>query len=397
MAEPHASPLRALAGRLRDEQARLTEVWMQAVTADAGLTRADRSSWELLDHLPEILDELCGALEEQDLDAVEPNIEHNARQHGKVRWRQGYRIDELARELEVFRQVLAGAVTDFAESHSFFTRRDEQRARHLIDEGCSLVTVTSIREFVAGLDRRIDEYVGELTHKQDLISELYESRIQITHSVAHDLRNFLNAFTIGLELIARAPSKTDAGLALATRQAADMKKLLDEMAEYSVVLGDRNPVKVEYVDLDELFDELIAASQPAIEAKGLRLSAFLDPELRSVLSNRLKLKQIALNLLSNATKYTMTGGIDLSMAPCGESRWYLRVADSGIGIAAPDKERVFDEFERAAGDKIPGTGLGLAIVRELCRTLEGEILFESREGRGTIFEIRFPLELRPTR
>jgi signal transduction histidine kinase len=404
MTEPHVSPLRSLARWLRQGQAGLTEAWMQAVAADAGLARADRLGWELPDHLPDILDEICRALEAQDLGPVEPTIERDARQHGKLRWRQGYRIDELVRELEVFRQVLAGAVTDFAESHSFFTRHQETRARHLIDEAFSLVTVASIREVVAGRDRRIDEYVGhiehanhELTQKQQLISDLYESRMQITRSVAHDLRNFLNAFTISLQLIARAPSKADAGLALATRQAADMKQLLDEMAEYSVVLGDCSPVKVEEVDLGELFDELIAAAQPGIEAKGLRLTTFLDPALKPVFSNRLKLKQVALNLLSNATKYTMTGGIDLSMAPCGDSRWYLRVADSGIGIASPDRERVFDEFERAAGDEIPGTGLGLAIVRELCRTLDGEILFESREGRGTIFEIRFPVELPQTR
>jgi signal transduction histidine kinase len=71
----------------------------------------------------------------------------------------------------------------------------------------------------------------------------------------------------------------------------------------------------------------------------------------------------------------------------------MRVADTGIGIAAADADRVFDEFERAAGDEIPGTGLGLAIVKEVCRLLQGQIRFESHEGRGTTFEIRFPLEL----
>jgi signal transduction histidine kinase len=112
-----------------------------------------------------------------------------------------------------------------------------------------------------------------------------------------------------------------------------------------------------------------------------------------VTSNRLKVKQVALNLLSNATKYTATGEIELAMGGAGEGHWSIRVSDTGIGIAPSDADRVFDEFERAAGDDIPGTGLGLAIVKELCRVLHGQVHFESREGSGTTFEIRFPLEL----
>jgi signal transduction histidine kinase len=111
-----------------------------------------------------------------------------------------------------------------------------------------------------------------------------------------------------------------------------------------------------------------------------------------VTSNRLKVKQVALNLLSNATKYTDAGEIELAISSAGDDEWSMRVSDTGTGIAASDAERVFDEFERAAGDDIPGTGLGLAIVKELCRVLHGQIRFESREGSGTTFEIRFPRE-----
>jgi signal transduction histidine kinase len=103
------------------------------------------------------------------------------------------------------------------------------------------------------------------------------------------------------------------------------------------------------------------------------------------------LKQIAVNLLSNATKYTKSGQIELQFALADPEHWSIRVADTGVGIAPSDADRVFHEFERAAGEDIPGTGLGLAIVRELCRVLNGQIDFTSREGVGTTFEIRFPL------
>ncbi|RKF35679.1 sensor histidine kinase [Paraburkholderia fungorum] len=402
MTDSRVAPLRGFAGLLRQQRTSLTEKWMHAVAADADLVEADKLTYEqLADHLPEILGGICTALEAQDLEPVERAIEHDARMHARVRWRQGYRIDELVHELELFRQVLADAVEAFAESDDAFTRRHEGRARRLIDEALAFVTVASIREVVTERDRKIDEYTGsleranhELTLKQRLVSDLYESRMQITRSVVHDLRNFLNAFSVALQLISRAPSKADAGIALATRQAADMKQLVDDMVEYSVVLGDNAPLAVEQFGLHELFEELVAACRPGIEAKGLRLSAYCDAGEITVLSNRLKVKQVALNLLSNATKYTKAGEIQMAMGNSAEGSWYLRVTDSGVGIAVPDQRRVFEEFQRVAGDDIPGVGLGLAIVRELCRALEGRIHFESREGHGTTFEIRFPVETR---
>jgi len=399
MPEIQAGPLRAFAAMVRQEQVALTERWMKAVFGDTDLNESDKLTYEqLADHLPNILDEICVAMENDDLDQVEPAIERNARMHGKMRWRQGYRIDELVRELELFRQVLSGARANFAETHVQFTRRNEERAQHYIDEALSFVTLTSIREVVTERDRKIDEYTGrleranhELELKQRLVGELHESRMQITRSVVHDLRNFLNVFTMALQLVARAPSKTEAALALANRQAADMKVLVDEMVEYSVVLRDEDTIETEPFVLRELFDELAASCRPSIEAKGLTLATSFDDTLTTVTSNRLKLKQVALNLLTNAAKYTREGRIELAMAADGEGYWKLRVVYTGVGIGPQDKERVFNEFERAAGGDVPGAGLGLAIVRELCRVLGGTIHFESREGHGTTFEIRFPV------
>jgi signal transduction histidine kinase len=401
MPDTQFRPLRAFAGSLRLEQVSLTERWMRAVFHDIVLSDADRLTYEQLsDHIPAILEEICSALEDQDLDQVEPAIESNARKHGKLRWRQGYRIDELVRELDLFRQMLAGQIVQFSESRPFFTRRHEERARHFIDEAVSFVTLTSIREVLTERDRKIDEYTGqleranhELTLKQKLVGDLYESRMQITRSVVHDLRNFLNVFSMALQLMSRAPAKVEAALALANRQAVDMKALVDELVEYSVVLGDSHQPAVERFELRGLFDELVASCSPAIEAKGLRLSPSFDDALSTIVSNRLKLKQVALNLLTNAAKYTKVGQVELAMTADGDHQWRLRVSDTGVGIGASDRERVFKEFERATEDDIPGAGLGLAIVRELTRVLGGQIRFDSNEGEGTSFEITFPVGL----
>jgi signal transduction histidine kinase len=401
MAVKPSPPLRLFADYLREERVNLTERWMKAVFNDADLTESDRLTYEQLsDHVPAILEEMCSALEVQDLDPVEPSIERNAKLHGRLRWKQGYRIDELVRELDLLRQTLLGAMVGYAERQPAFTRRHEERAQHFIDEAISFVTLTSIREVMTERDRKIDEYTGrleranhELLMKQKLVGELYESRMQLTRSVVHDLRNFLNVFSMALQMIARAPAKTDTALALANRQVADMKTLVDELVEYSIVLGDTNPFATEAIDLRALFDELVASCAPTVEAKGLRLVQRFDPQLGTIRSNRLKLKQVALNLLSNAAKYTKAGEVELDMRVCGDMQWCLRVSDTGVGIGEADQERVFKEFERANHDDVPGVGLGLAIVRELCRTLHGELRFASHEGKGTTFEIIFPLRL----
>ncbi|MBC8749185.1 signal transduction histidine kinase [Paraburkholderia sp. WC7.3g] len=401
MTDRRVGPLRNFSDFIRGERDRLTRQWMQAVSIDASLAEPDQLTYQqLADHLPEILEVLCVALDAEDLGRVETSIERDGKKHGNVRWRQGYRIEELVRELDLFQKVLTEALEQFVERDSTCTRRHESRARRLIAETFSMVTYASIKEVVAERDRTIDEYTErleranhELTLKQRLVGDLYESRMQITRCVAHDLRNFLNAFSIALQLIERAPSQADTALALANRQAADMKQLVDQMVEYSVMLGDSAPLALEDVDLRELFDELVASTRPSIDAKGLALRSSFDAALPVVTSNRLKLKQISLNLLSNAIKYTKSGQVEFRFATRGAEHWIIRVSDTGVGIAPTDAERVFDEFERAAGEEIPGTGLGLAIVKELCRVLEGQIEFASREGVGTTFEIRFPLRV----
>jgi signal transduction histidine kinase len=403
MTDVRTAPLHRFADFLRRERTRLTERWLKAVFGDAGVVEADNLTYEqLADHLPKILDELCEALDAEALERAEPAIEGEARQHGVVRWRQGYRIEEVVRELDLFHETLASALEAFANTDSTFTRRHERRARRLIAEALSFVALTSIREAVGERDRKLDEYTrklervnDELTRKQRLVNELYESRMHITRSVVHDLRSFLNAFSVVLQLIERAPAKAEAALKLANRQAADMKQLVDQMLAYSVILGDDTPLTVEQFNLRELFDELVATSRPAIEEKGLRLRTHFDAMLSlvTVTSNRLKVKEIAVNLLSNATKYTTSGEVELAFATPEPLHWSVRVSDTGAGIALSDADRVFDEFERAAGEDVPGTGLGLAIVKELCRVLHGKIRFVSSKGYGTTFEIQFPIAL----
>ncbi len=147
MTEPPPSPLRKFADFVREQRARLTAQWMKAVFGDVDLFEADKLTYQqLADHLPEILEGLCLALDVEDLERVEPAIESDARKHGMVRWRQGYRIEELVRELDLFHQVLADALEEFAEPGQHFHapprrpgaapgRRNTQHGHAHVDQG----------------------------------------------------------------------------------------------------------------------------------------------------------------------------------------------------------------------------------------------------------------------
>jgi signal transduction histidine kinase len=112
-----------------------------------------------------------------------------------------------------------------------------------------------------------------------------------------------------------------------------------------------------------------------------------------VRTDRNKLTQVVSNLLSNAVKFTATGEVTVSAGPVDESRWFLEVKDTGIGISREAISFIFDEF-RQVDDRLArsysGVGLGLAITRKIVELLEGEIAVESRPDEGSRFRIVWP-------
>ena len=131
---------------------------------------------------------------------------------------------------------------------------------------------------------------------------------------------------------------------------------------------------------------------PQIRAKGLRFSYASDPGL-SVYANREKLRQILLNLVSNAVKFTPEGGHISVDCECTDDTVRIRVRDNGVGIPAERLKVIFDPFVqvgRSLSTEHGGTGLGLAISRDLARLLGGDLRFESVVGRGTTFVLTLP-------
>lgn len=149
MTDTYVRPLQRLAETLRDQREVLTNRWIKSELRDTGIGHCDALTYEqLADHIPVILDQICYLLESEHLNDVEVAIERDATEHGHWRWKQGYRLDELIRELDLFRRVLSAAIATFAEVNHDFTRSHESHARDLVDDAVNLVMLTSVRQLV---------------------------------------------------------------------------------------------------------------------------------------------------------------------------------------------------------------------------------------------------------
>ncbi|MCY1508897.1 Sensor histidine kinase RcsC [compost metagenome] len=173
--------------------------------------------------------------------------------------------------------------------------------------------------------------------------------------------------------------------------------LIDEILDLSKIEAGKMQLEIEEVGIADVMSDLQQLFSPIAKDKNLEFKITLEKNLPSaLLTDKLRLEQILKNLLSNAFKFTSTGGVilDLSSVP-QEDVLLFRVTDTGIGIAADKLSLVFQAFQQADGStrrKFGGTGLGLSISRELSRLLGGTITLNSEEGVGSTFTLRIPFE-----
>jgi signal transduction histidine kinase len=144
-----------------------------------------------------------------------------------------------------------------------------------------------------------------------------------------------------------------------------------------------------------LIDEVIGTARQLAEQNNNRLVVEAQDDLGTLTVDPTRLRQILLNLLSNACKFTKQGDVTLRARKVADGRHWieLAVADSGIGIPAEQLAKLFQEFSQAEASTAKhygGTGLGLAITRKLARMMGGDVTVASEEGKGSVFTVRLP-------
>ncbi len=212
---------------------------------------------------------------------------------------------------------------------------------------------------------------------------------------SHEIRTPLNGILGYCELLMREEGSrlTPHGrrdLSVVKANAKTLLALINDILDLSKIEAGHVDVVRQSTELRPIVDECIATVRESLQSKEVEVHANLPLDVLTIETDPLKLRQILLNLLSNAAKFTDTGEIVVEAQRDGDAL-VLSVEDTGSGIPADQLPFVFEKFRQVDGSstrKVGGTGLGLAIVHELCRVLGGSVTASSVLGRGSVFRVR---------
>jgi signal transduction histidine kinase len=223
--------------------------------------------------------------------------------------------------------------------------------------------------------------------------------------MSHELRTPLTAIIGYSELLEEELGEQN----VAEPYVGDMQKiqlaakhllgLINNMLDLSKIEAGKMELYLEEFELGEVLEEVITQTKPLIEKNANGFTLHVDGALGTVRLDRVKVRQVLLNLMSNAAKFTSGGEVALTALrqPSDEGEVLtLQVSDSGIGMSPSQIKRIFQEFAQgsaATTRRYGGTGLGLAISRNFCDLMRGSIEVESALGRGTTFTVRLPARL----
>jgi len=223
-----------------------------------------------------------------------------------------------------------------------------------------------------------------------------QSKMRFLANMSHELRTPFNGILGNLEVLGNSTLDAEQRRlqVMATDSATSLLQIIDDILDLSRIEKGRLPIEPIEVDLAELAGSLIELLARSSESRGLKLEITGDADFpRYVHTDPLRLRQILLNLIGNAIKFTHEGAVTLSM--CRQSdRLEFAVSDTGVGIEPERLDAIFEAFEQAAGGtarQFGGTGLGLGISRRLARLLNGDIAVESEVGNGSVFRLSLPL------
>ncbi len=250
---------------------------------------------------------------------------------------------------------------------------------------------------------QLGQLVDRLADARDAAMEATVAKSRFLANMSHELRTPLNAI-IGITEMVMEDAE-DSGdrtlrepLERIARAGKHLLQLINDVLDLSKIEAGKLEVHYEPVDLASLVGDVIGEAETLAAKNGNRLVVECPPNIGAVHSDPTRLRQIILNLLSNACKFTENGSVSLSVARSradGNDWISMRVDDTGIGMTSEQLGKLFQEFSQADSSttrKYGGTGLGLAISDRLCRLMGGSIDVKSEPGVGTTFSVRLPAE-----
>jgi len=269
--------------------------------------------------------------------------------------------------------------------------------RPFTDREVELVTTFADQAAIAIKNVRLFD---EIQDKSRQLEDASRHKSQFLASMSHELRTPLNAI-IGLtEMMVTNAARFGTEKALEPlnrvhRAGTHLLGLINQVLDLSKIEAGKLELNQTLVNLPPLIDEVVGTARQLAEQNKNRLLVQSPENLGALTVDPMRLRQILLNLLSNACKFTKQGEVKLKVRKVADGRDWIEfsVADTGIGMTPEQQAKLFEEFaqaESSTAQRYGGTGLGLAITRKLARMMAGDVTVQSEAGKGSVFTVRLP-------
>jgi signal transduction histidine kinase len=252
------------------------------------------------------------------------------------------------------------------------------------------------------LSERLQETNVELDAARSAAEDAKHFRGQFLANMSHELRTPLNAIIGFSETMLKFPAMYD-GVKLPNAYEADLQQiytsgkqllnLINDILDLAKVDAGKLDIRIERLDLKPVINSVLSTASGLLAGKPIRLETDLPDDIPHVWADEARVRQVLLNLYSNAAKFTDHGAIKIIVRPVDDVL-QISIADTGVGISEADLGIIFEEFKQASGpgrDPRSGAGLGLAICRQLLALMDGRIWAESTVGKGSTFHVVVPL------
>ncbi|MBT8088684.1 MAG: response regulator [Gammaproteobacteria bacterium] len=250
-----------------------------------------------------------------------------------------------------------------------------------------------------------------IARQRDLISELVEAKSELDHHrreaerisanksrfiamMSHEFRTPLASIINYAELAGESGTSSNEiqkSIETISRSAMHLTSLVEAVLDDASLDAGQVELLEHDFEIVGLLNDMAAMMAPMAAEKGLSFAAYADPDVpKTVYADEVRLRQILINLLGNAVKFTVEGGVKLT-ATYNDGRLVVTVSDTGPGISIEDQERVFQAFERGRGRAETGAGLGLTITLRLVELMRGEVSLDSMPGEGCTVSVHIPV------
>lgn len=286
----------------------------------------------------------------------------------------------------------------------------EQRQK-ILDRSTTIISLAAVVSFILVIIFSIvilsdfwksQEYRDELEKSNAYTNSLLKSREQLINMVSHDLKSPLSTISGYSELLHKTAqnNKEENYLDHIKNASNYMTQLVDDLLEFSKLEDGQITIEMVPFCLNDIVKETSANIKAVYDQKPIQLLLELDPALDiAIASDPFRINQILYNLIGNAYKFTDKGNITVSTKLETKNRTYsavIQVSDTGIGISKEKQQDIFNAFTQISQNnrsKDSGFGLGLAISKKLVSLLKGQLTLQSSPGKGSTFEVSFPVKL----